>query len=35
VRELVFDGLGRDQLAALTAITSRVLERLAATETAR
>jgi len=28
VRQLVFDGLGRDQLAALTAITSRVLERL-------
>jgi len=35
VRQLVFDGLGRDQLAALTAITSRVLERLAATEPVR
>src|SRR5260370_20467660 len=32
VRQLVFDGLGRDQLASLTAITSRVLDSLAATE---
>jgi DNA-binding MarR family transcriptional regulator len=31
VRQLVFDGLSRDQLAALTAITSDVLERLART----
>jgi len=31
VRQLVFDGLSRDQLAALTAITSGVLERLART----
>ena len=35
VRQLVFDGLGPDQLAALTAITSRVLQHLAATEPAR
>ena len=28
VRQLVFDGLGRDQLAALTAVTASVLERL-------
>jgi DNA-binding MarR family transcriptional regulator len=31
VRQLVFDGLSRDQVAALTAITSDVLERLART----
>ena len=31
VRQLVFDGLSPDQLAALTAITSGVLERLQAT----
>jgi len=31
VRQLVFDGLSRDQLATLTAITSGVLERLART----
>jgi DNA-binding MarR family transcriptional regulator len=31
VRQLVFDGLSSDQLAALTAITSDVLERLART----
>ena len=35
VRELVFDGLGPDQLAALTAITSRVLERLQAPQPER
>ncbi len=35
VRELVFDGLSRDQLAALTAITSRVLDRLQATQPGR
>jgi DNA-binding MarR family transcriptional regulator len=35
VRELVFDGLSRDQLAALTGITSRVLDRLQATKPAR
>ena len=35
VRELVFDGLSRDQLAALTAITSGVLDRLQATQPAR
>ena len=35
VRQLVFDGLSRDQLAALTAITSRVLDRLQATQPAR
>jgi DNA-binding MarR family transcriptional regulator len=35
VRELVFDGLSRDQLVALTAITSRVLDRLQATQPAR
>jgi DNA-binding MarR family transcriptional regulator len=35
VRQLVFDGLSRDQLAALTAVTSRVLQRLAATQPAR
>ena len=28
VRELVFDGLSRDQLAALTEVSSRVLDRL-------
>ena len=28
VRQLVFDGLSRDQLAALTAVSSRVLDRL-------
>ena len=33
VRQLVFDGLTRDQLAALTAVTSRVLDRLQATRT--
>src|SRR6202035_962504 len=32
VAELVFDGLSPDQLAALTAVTSRVLERLQATQ---
>jgi DNA-binding MarR family transcriptional regulator len=31
VRQLVFDGLSRDQVAALTAISSDVLERLART----
>jgi DNA-binding MarR family transcriptional regulator len=31
VRQLVFDGLTHDQLAALTEITTRVLDRLAAT----
>ena len=35
VRELVFDGLSRDQLTALTAITSRVLDRLQATQPER
>ena len=35
VRELVFDELSPDQLAALTAITSGVLDRLRATEPAR
>ncbi len=35
VRQLVFDGLSRDQLSALTAVTSRVLDRLAATQPAR
>jgi DNA-binding MarR family transcriptional regulator len=35
VRELVFDGLSRDQLTALTAITSRVLDRLQATQPGR
>ena len=35
VRQLVFDGLSRDQLATLTAITSRVLDRLQATQPAR
>jgi DNA-binding MarR family transcriptional regulator len=35
VRELVFDGLSPDELAALTAITSDVLDRLRATEPAR
>ncbi len=34
VRELVFDGLTPDQLAALTAVTSRVLERLQDSEPA-
>jgi len=28
VRQLVFDGLSRDQLEALTAVSSRVLDRL-------
>jgi DNA-binding MarR family transcriptional regulator len=32
VRQLVFDGLSRDQLAALTEVTTLVLDRLAATE---
>lgn len=32
VRQLVFDGLSRDQLAALTAVAARVLERLQAAE---
>jgi DNA-binding MarR family transcriptional regulator len=31
VRQLVFDGLGHDQLTALTEITTGVLDRLAAT----
>ena len=31
VRQLVFDGLSHDQLTALTGITTRVLDRLAAT----
>ncbi len=31
VRQLVFDGLSHDQLAALTEITARVLDRLTAT----
>jgi DNA-binding MarR family transcriptional regulator len=31
VRQLVFDGLTRDQLTTLTEVTSRVLDRLAAT----
>jgi DNA-binding MarR family transcriptional regulator len=35
VRQLVFDGLSRDQVAALTAVTSHVLERLHATQPAR
>jgi DNA-binding MarR family transcriptional regulator len=35
VRQLVFDGLSRDQVAALVAITSDVLERLRETEPAR
>ena len=35
VRELVFDGLSPDQLAALTAVTSRVLERLQASQPER
>jgi DNA-binding MarR family transcriptional regulator len=35
VGELVFDGLSPDQLAALTAVTSRVLERLQATQPER
>jgi DNA-binding MarR family transcriptional regulator len=30
VRQLVFDGLSRDQLAALTAVSARVLDRLQA-----
>lgn len=29
VRQLIFDGLDRDELAALTAVTARVLDRLA------
>jgi hypothetical protein len=28
VRQLVFDGLSRDQLTALTTVTERVLDRL-------
>ena len=35
VRDLVFDGLSPDQLAALTAVTSRVLERLRASQPER
>jgi len=35
VRQLVFDGLSRDQLAALTAVSSSVLDRLQATPAAR
>ncbi len=35
VRELVFDGLSPDQLTALTAVTSRVLERLQASQPER
>jgi DNA-binding MarR family transcriptional regulator len=35
VRQLVFDGLSRDQLAALTEVTSCVLERLAETKPER
>jgi len=35
VRQLVFDGLSRDQLAALTAVSSSVLDRLQATQAAR
>jgi DNA-binding MarR family transcriptional regulator len=35
VRQLVFDGLSRDQLTALTEVTSCVLERLQATQPAR
>jgi DNA-binding MarR family transcriptional regulator len=31
VRQLIFDGLSHDQLAALTEITAQVLDRLAAT----
>jgi hypothetical protein len=31
VRQLVFDGLSRDQLTALTEVTASVLDRLAAT----
>jgi len=31
VRQLVFDGLGHDDLSALTEVTTRVLDRLAAT----
>ena len=31
VRQLVFDGLSHDQLAALTEVTTLVLDRLAAT----
>ena len=31
VRQLVFDGLSHDQLTALTEVTTRVLDRLAAT----
>ena len=31
VRQLVFDGLTQDQLTTLTEVTSRVLDRLAAT----
>jgi DNA-binding MarR family transcriptional regulator len=35
VRQLVFDGLSRDQLAALTAVSSSVLDRLQANPPAR
>jgi DNA-binding MarR family transcriptional regulator len=35
VRQLVFDGLSRDQLAALTTVSSSVLDRLQATPAAR
>ncbi len=35
VRELVFEGLSPDQLTALTAVTSRVLERLQASQPER
>ena len=35
VRQLVFDGLSRDQVATLTAVTSHVLERLHATQPER
>jgi DNA-binding MarR family transcriptional regulator len=33
VRQLIFDGITRDELAALTALTSRVLDRLQAAKT--
>ena len=32
VRQLVFDGLSRDQLTALTDVSSRVLDRLQGTD---
>jgi len=35
VRQLVFDGLSPGQLAALTAVTTQVLERLQAAQPAR